>query len=114
MKKTILIAIALFMNTVLSAQDNKVTEAKFNVDGVCGMCKSRIEKVLKIEEVKLAKWDKGAKIVKVAFLSSKITLDSLQRRIASIGHDTEKFKAPDSVYANLPKCCLYRDGQPTH
>lgn len=114
MKKTILIAIVLLVNTVIFAQDNKVTEAEFNVNGVCGMCKTRIEKVLKIKEVKLAKWDKKTKVVKIAFLSSKITLDSLQQRIASIGHDTEKFKAPDSVYASLPKCCLYRDGQATH
>jgi mercuric ion binding protein len=114
MKKTILIAIAIFVNVVLFAQDNKISEAEFKVFGNCGMCKARIEKILKIKEVKLAKWDKNTKIAKVAFLSSKITLDSLQQRIAAVGHDTEKYKAPDSVYANLPNCCLYRDGGNTH
>lgn len=114
MKKTILITIAILANVVLFAQDTKVTEVEFKVFGNCGMCKTRIEKVLKIKEVKLARWDKNTKMIKVAFLSSAITLDSLQQRISTVGHDTEKFKAPDNVYANLPKCCLYRDGENTH
>ncbi len=114
MKKIILIAIAILVNVVLFAQDSKVTEAEVRVFGNCGMCKTRIEKVLKIKEVKLAKWDKNTKMIKVAFLSSNITLDSLQQRIAAVGHDTEKYKAPDDVYADLPKCCLYRDGENTH
>ncbi|MBA4406226.1 ATPase [bacterium] len=114
MKKIILIALAILANVALFAQDNKVTDAEFKVFGNCGMCKSRIEKVFKIKEVKLAKWNKETKMLKVAFLSSKITIDSLQQRIAAAGHDTEKFKAPDDVYANLPECCLYRDGENTH
>jgi Cu(I)/Ag(I) efflux system membrane fusion protein len=28
--------------------------------------------------------------------------------IAKNGHDTEKYKAPDEVYKQLPECCLYR------
>jgi len=91
-----------------------VKEGEFKVSGLCGMCKSRIEKTLKISEVKFAKWDKKSKMLKVAFLSEKITLDSLQQLVASVGHDTEKFKAADSTYAKLPGCCLYRDGQETH
>ncbi len=114
MKKTILIAIAILVSVVLFAQDGKVTEAEFKVFGNCTECKTRIEKVLKIKEVKLSKWDKNTKMIKVAFLSSNITLDSLQQRIAAVGHDTEKYKAPDDVYADLPKCCLYRDGENTH
>jgi hypothetical protein len=114
MKKIFLIAIAILANVTLSAQDNKVTEAEFKVFGNCGMCKNRIEKTLKIKEVKLAKWNKNTKILTVAFLSSKITLDSLQQRIAAVGHDTENYKAPENVYSNLPECCLYRNGENTH
>jgi hypothetical protein len=50
----------------------------------------------------------------VAYDPGNITLDSLQRRIAAAGHDTERHKAADSTYASLPKCCLYRDGEKTH
>jgi hypothetical protein len=36
-------------------------------------------------------------------------MDDIQKAIAQIGHDTEKFKAPDEVYNKLPECCLYRE-----
>jgi hypothetical protein len=115
MKKLLSLSIVLLLVcTIISAQDKKVIETEFKVFGNCGMCKNRIEKAVKMKEVKFAKWDKNSKILKIAFLSPGITVDSLQQRIAAVGHDTEKFKAPDSVYANLPECCLYRDGNKTH
>ena len=52
--------------------------------------------------------------MKVAYLSPDITVDSLKHRAAEVGHDTDKFKADDAVYAKLPKCCLYRDNPTTH
>ena len=91
-----------------------VKDAEFKVFGNCGQCKTRIEKAMKISEVKFAKWDKKSKMLKIAYLSDAITLDSLQKKIASVGHDTEKFKAETSVYENLPGCCLYRGEDKTH
>jgi hypothetical protein len=115
MKKLIsLIIVLLFVSLHIQAQESKVVEAEFKVEGVCGMCKTRIEKAVKIKEVKFAKWDKTTKILKVAYITPKITVDSLMQRIAAIGHDTDKFKADDAVYAKLPKCCLYRDNPTTH
>jgi hypothetical protein len=52
-------------------------------------------------------------MLRVIFETS-IEADSLHKRVAAVGHDTEKFKAPDSVYASLPKCCLYRENPKTH
>lgn len=91
-----------------------VKESQFKVFGNCTMCKTRIEKSMKIDAVKYAKWDKKTKQLKIAYLADKISLDSLQQRIAFVGHDTEKFKAADSTYSGLPGCCLYRDGDNTH
>ena len=67
-------------------------ESEFKVFGNCSSCKNRIEKALKIKEVKSAKWDKQSKILSVAYLSPAITIDSLQKRIAAVGHDTEKYQ----------------------
>lgn len=115
MKTTFLSTFALFVLFTLSAvAGDTVKETEFKVFGNCGMCKSRIEKAVKIDGVKLAKWDKKSKMLKVAYLSDAITVDSLQKRIASVGHDTEKYKAENAVYENLPGCCLYRDGDNTH
>ncbi|MFC2133037.1 heavy-metal-associated domain-containing protein [Bacteroidota bacterium] len=96
-----------------NAQNKEVIEAKFNVYGNCDMCKNRIEEAVNIDEVKYAKWNKTNKTMKV-FFESTITVDSLQTRIAQVGHDTDKFKAPDDVYKELPGCCLYRDNSNTH
>jgi hypothetical protein len=110
----VFIACAVLFSSTLLAQDPTVVEAKFKVFGNCNMCKTRIEGALKIKEVKYVKWDKKSKSLKVAYLSPTITLHSLQQRVAAVGHDTEKFKAPDAVYAQLPGCCLYRDSDTTH
>lgn len=114
MKKLSLLLTALFISvSSVMAQEKEIVESEFKVFGNCSMCKTRIEKAVKIKEVKYAKWNKDTKMLKVAFDSS-IAVDSLQKRIAEAGHDTEKFKAKDDVYAALPKCCLYRDNPKTH
>jgi len=114
--KNIIVVFALIisLSEFLGAQQSIVKDTTFKVYGNCSSCKSRIEKALKIKEVKSAKWDKNTKILSVAYVSRAITLDSLQHRVAAVGHDTEKFKASDSVYNELPSCCLYRDSQKSH
>lgn len=106
--------ITLFLISVFVFAGDDIKEEKFKVFGNCNECKTRIEKTLKIKEVKFAKWDKKSKMLTIAYNAGSITSDSLQQLIASVGHDTEKFKAPDAVYSELPGCCLYRDGDNTH
>jgi cation transport ATPase len=114
MKMSLLILSILLIAALISfAQDSKVVNKEFKVEGNCNQCKTRIEKAVKIDEVKYAKWNKSTKILKVAF-ENTITVDSLQRRIAEVGHDTEKFKAMNETYSKLPNCCLYRDNSKTH
>ena len=114
MSRIIIVICAMLISSSLFAQNNKVTESEFKVSGVCEMCKTRIEKSMKIKEVKHAKWNKKTQTIKLAFLSNAITSDSLMKRIAAVGHDNESYKAPDSVYAKLHSCCLYREGQSAH
>jgi hypothetical protein len=98
----------------LAAQGNTVRIASFKAYGNCSQCKSRIENALKIKEVKRVQWIKSNKMVTVAYSPSAITVDSLQKRVAAVGHDTEKFKALDSVYSELPECCKYRNKTKKH
>lgn len=109
-----LFAVACLAASLLHAQEPSIVETQFKVFGNCGMCKTRIEKAVSMKEVRHAKWNKSTKMLNVAYLSGKVTVDSLQQRVAAVGHDTERFKAPDSVYASLPQCCLYRGGGNTH
>jgi hypothetical protein len=113
MKKLFLILAISFSFSIISAQEVEVIETEFRVSGVCDMCKERIEKAVDIDEVKYSKWNKRNKMLFVAF-ESTVTADSLQKRIAAVGHDTEKYKAAETDYVNLPKCCSYRHNVKTH
>ncbi|MDY6800211.1 MAG: efflux RND transporter periplasmic adaptor subunit [Bacteroidota bacterium] len=84
--------------------------AMFEVGGACEMCKNRIEKAaLSVQGVSRAEWNMEDHILHLSFNSKKVNLDDVHKAIAAVGHDTEKINAPDSVYNNLPECCLYRN-----
>lgn len=71
------------------------------------MGKSRIEKAVLEEGAKSASWDIKTQILTVSFDTIKTSKDALCKKLASVGHDTEKYKVPDEVYAKLPSCCHY-------
>lgn len=94
--------------TKKTAVDQTAETAIFEVKGKCGMCKNRIEKAaLGLEGVKLANWNLERKVLAVKYDPSKVTEADIQKQVASAGHDTEKVKAADEVYNNLPGCCKY-------
>lgn len=107
---SILIASAFFIFGSIVAQSHEGDhnqKAEFKVYGNCEMCKSRIEKAAKIEGVKSADWDQTTKLLTVEFDYEKVQLNEIHQNIAKVGHDTEMAKAPDNIYAKLPKCCKY-------
>lgn len=75
--------------------------------GNCDMCKSRIEKAAKIEGVSKAEWSSKTQLLTLVYDTAKVNSDDVQKKIAAVGHDTEKFKADDKVYNRLPGCCKY-------
>lgn len=82
----------------------------FKASGNCGMCKDRIETTAKeVKGVSSATWDEKSKMVHVNYNPGVTNLDQIQKAIAAVGHDTEKFKANNDVYSKLPECCLYRE-----
>jgi len=78
------------------------------VSGNCESCQVRIEKAAKVDGVSKASWDKTTKLLTLVYDPAKVKSDDIQKKIAAVGHDTEKFKADDKVYAKLPGCCKYR------
>jgi len=83
--------------------------ATFSVSGNCEQCKDRIEKAARsVNGVSTAVWDVATKKIKLEFNPMTTNPDAVQKAIAKVGHDTEKYKAPDEVYKQLPECCLYR------
>lgn len=99
----------LFIGTVSFAQ-NKNAKAAIEVDGVCLMCKARIEKAsLNTKGVKSANWDVKTHQLSLFFDENKTNLKTIKTNIAAVGHDTKDIKAKDEVYKSIDPCCQYRD-----
>ena len=90
------------------------TTSQFKVEGVCGMCKKRIENGALIKGVKKAEWDKETGMITVTYDPEKVSLLDIHKAIAEVGHSTDKIKAELSVYNKLPACCQYTDGAGKH
>ncbi len=84
-----------------------ITTTTFKVYGECEMCKARIEGALKTPGISKANWNQKNKMLTVSYDASKIKLMDIHKRIAAVGHDTEKMKASDKAYKALPSCCQY-------
>lgn len=107
--KKVFIVLALLMTTVTFAQ-NKNAKASLEVDGVCMMCKDRIEKAaIKTKGVKSAIWNVETHELKLIFDERKTNLESITKNIVAVGHDTKTMKATDEAYNSVHPCCKYRD-----
>ena len=98
---------ALLFSINVNAQKSDSKVSSFKVLGNCDQCKERIESALKVDGVTKATWDKKTKIATITYNPAKVKVDDLQKKVAAVGHDTEKFKADDKAYAKLPGCCQY-------
>ncbi|WP_339701241.1 cation transporter [uncultured Marixanthomonas sp.] len=108
MKKVITVFV-LLITTITFAQ-NKNARTSLEVDGVCGMCKERIEKAsIKTKGVKSAIWDVQTHELKLIFNEKKTNLDAIKENILAVGHDVEDLKATNEAYNSVHPCCKYRD-----
>lgn len=94
----------------IAAHRKPESGADFFVDGICGMCKDRIEAaVQKVPGVDKANWNEDTRMLSIAFSGKEVEEDILHQAVAAVGHDTKKFKASDEAYNKLHDCCKYRD-----
>lgn len=112
--KKYLIAILVLFTFLAYANVLAPVTIKIKVFGNCGQCKERIEAALDHKGIKSAEWNIDTKILEVVYVPEKITEEQIHHYIAGVGHDTEKVKAFDTVYQQLPDCCLYREKPNTH
>ncbi|MEN8857809.1 MAG: cation transporter [Flavobacteriaceae bacterium] len=111
MKKVILIVCLLMIGLSSEAQKkNKNAKLSIEVDGVCMMCKKRIEKAaLNTKGVKFAVWSIKTHLLSLIIDERKTDKKTIQKNIAAVGHDTKGIKAKDHVYNEIDPCCKYRD-----
>lgn len=96
--------------SITAFAQNKNATASLEVDGVCMMCKERIEKAsIKTKGVKSAVWNVKTHELKLIFDERKTDLKTIQKNIVAVGHDTKDLKATDEAYNSVHPCCKYRD-----
>jgi copper chaperone CopZ len=94
---------------------NKNAKVSFKVDGICGMCKKRIETAaLKTKGVKFAIWSVKTHNLNLILDERKTDIDKVQQNILQVGHDVfdtnnKKIVATKVAYASIHPCCKYRD-----
>ncbi|WP_372766877.1 heavy-metal-associated domain-containing protein [Lutibacter sp.] len=107
--KKILVVLIFLVGTVGFSQ-NKNAKLSLEVDGVCEMCKKRIETAcIKTKGVKSAVWNVKTHELKVVYDENKTNLNTIKKSIVAVGHDTVGMKASDEAYNKLHGCCKYRD-----
>jgi len=87
-----------------------LNETTVFVDGICGMCKERIETIAyKVKGVKWTEWDLENKTITLKF-KDDLNEEKLAKLLAKAGHDNWQLKAGEKAYQNLHSCCKYRTG----
>lgn len=109
MKKLVLIIGILFIGISTQAQEKKKNaKITFEVNGVCEMCKERIELAcLKTKGVKSANWSIETHQLSLIIDERRVDEVTIHENIASVGHDTKKVTATDEAYESLHSCCKY-------
>lgn len=118
MKKIILItAIAAYLTGCESKKEDlsvktepvsgSTVKSSFKVWGNCETCKETIEGSLKVDGIQSADWNVDSKMMAVTYDTTKISLDQVEKNIASSGYDNVKYKGDDQAYDKLPNCCKY-------
>ncbi len=92
----------------LSVTGQDLIEFNFRVEGNCGMCQERIEKVAKSNGAETADWNIDNQVLTIAIDMDKVSVSTIRYAIAQAGHDNGAFFAPDEVYNDLHGCCKYR------
>lgn len=109
MKKYILTLLAVVAFTFNTTAQSKITETSLEVDGLCGMCKKRIENAAYLPGVKQVNWDTETHMLDLVFRNDKVSKEDIIASINEAGHDVKDALASDEQYANIHGCCKYRD-----
>ena len=108
MKKIITVVVVCI--GMFAFSQNKNANASIEVDGVCVMCKERIEKAaIRTKGVKSAVWNVDTHVLKLIYDERKTNVTTISKKLASVGHDTKEIKATEEQYQSVHPCCKYRD-----
>ncbi|MBC7510862.1 MAG: DUF3347 domain-containing protein [Ferruginibacter sp.] len=105
--KILVVITALLLSVNSFAQIKNAKAETVKIYGNCDMCKTTIEKAGNLKNIATVEWNKDSKMATLNYDSEKTNQDEILKHIALAGYDSEKFLAPDDVYAKLAGCCHY-------
>ena len=98
MRKTLIIISFVLIGSITQAQQKNL-RVSIEVDGVCMMCKKRIEKAaLNTQGVKFASWDVKTHQLSLIIDERKTSVKVIKKNIAA-----------QDAYNSVNPCCKYRD-----
>ncbi len=113
MMKNFLMTICVLFMVLVGYGQEKNKKMSFEVDGVCEMCKMRIEKAaLGVPGVKFAEWDIASHQLSLIMDERKTNSMAIKTALVTVGHDTKELKATEEAYNSVHPCCRYRDIDP--
>jgi outer membrane receptor for ferrienterochelin and colicins len=101
-------------NPHLSSLQSSGDEVSFSVAGVCGMCKTRIEKTVEAPGLTYKEWDQQTGILHLRYNPEIYSVEKAKKALLDVGHDVEGNNANQRAYRQLPTCCLYKDPNNPH
>lgn len=102
-----MVGLVVLTNIATYAQINNAKTVSVKVFGNTAAAKTAIEEEGNIKKTAQVDWNQQTKMAAITYDASKTTTDEVLKRIALAGYDSEKFLAPDDVYAKLPKAEQY-------
>ena len=108
LSKIVVVIVVLLSSMNSFAQIKNAKTETIKIYGNCDMCKANIEKAGNVNKVATVNWYKDTKMATLNYDGKKTNQDEILKRIALAGYDSEKFLAPDDVYAKLSDCCQYK------
>ena len=100
------ITLLLSISTCFAEIKNAKVET-VHIYGNCSICKKTIESAANVKDIVQVEWNKDTKMAFLTYDEKKTNQDEILKRIGLAGYDSEKFLAPDNVYAKLETCCQY-------
>lgn len=108
--KSINLLMAMSLLLSITTCYGKIKNAKVetvHIYGNCSICKSTIEAAANVKDIVQVEWNKDTKMAILTYDEKKTNQDEILKRIGLAGYDSDKFLAPDNVYAKLETCCQY-------
>jgi hypothetical protein len=100
------ITLLLSISTCFAEIKNAKVET-VHIYGNCSICKKTIESAANVKDIVQVEWNKDTKMAFLTYDEKKTNQDEILKRIGLAGYDSDKFLAPDNVYAKLEICCQY-------